>query len=199
MEIKFAKWQDVEDIIKVSNITHMEHFEKFPDDFPDPNEHSFMEERLRQQFPKKRFTKRSPSSSIFVCKNQGIIVGHIFFLELDIPNEGKSIYIMDISLLPKYRSKGIGNMLLQHLIVHGKSRGVRLFLGDVWLNNSASARLFESNRFSAAKTSYRLYNTDAPKAVLPIRKWGMLNISAHPIFVGVILFFIIWVIMLLNR
>jgi len=199
MEIRFAERSDLQDIITISNITHKEHYERLPQDFNNPVEKSLLEDQLRNQFPKGFFEKKNQSKSIFVCKDQNKVVGHIYFREIEVPDMGRIIFICDISVLPKNRNKGAGKKLLQHLVEYGKSNNVRTFIGEVWAENPVSEKLFKQTGFVAKSTSFRLHNMNATKSVKHTSsKAGFLSLS-NPLFWIALVLFLTWLSMLLTR
>ncbi len=54
---------------------------------------------------------------------------------------------LSIYVLPEYRQKGIGKMLLQRAIAHSPGYGIKTLLGFIFAENYASLRLFEQLGF----------------------------------------------------
>ncbi|MFP3190206.1 MAG: GNAT family N-acetyltransferase [Thermoproteota archaeon] len=88
--------------------------------------------------------------SIMVAKDDGRIVGYIMFnLNASDPFKVKEkwCYVSDIYVLPDYRKKGIGSMLLRAVEELAKKEGIKSIRLIVWRDNEEGIKFYKSLNF----------------------------------------------------
>jgi ribosomal protein S18 acetylase RimI-like enzyme len=160
MIIEFAKWTDVDQIIKLSNITQDEHAERNPDSFYPSSQSSMLEESIKDQFPMNWRLQRNDSNSILVCRIGDEVVGYLFFSFGSSSDGRRAYYIVDITVQKAYRKKGAGQTLIDELKQIAISRNVESISASVWDGNLASENLFDKVNFTYQKPQYKVFNFD---------------------------------------
>jgi len=89
--------------------------------------------------------------SILLAEDEGVIIGFIASRSYDPPLKLKGFdryaAITDLYVLPEYRGRGIGRMLMERCLSRLKSRGFTKVRLSVWVGNRKAIRLYRSLGF----------------------------------------------------
>lgn len=152
-----ARAEDLPDIIAISAITHREHQERLPEAFP-PGVGNEIDGLFRDHFGRPRRGPAHPETRLIVCRDGDRTVGHVFLRVQDVDRQDDRHDIvgtvMDISILPGYRRRGIGTRLIEEARLAMRAIGATRIEAHVWQGNHASATTFVRQGFVPL---YRLY------------------------------------------
>ena len=89
------------------------------------------------------------SRAVFLlAKQNGVPVGMVFInICSGIESGGDYIWINEIQILPKYRGKGFGTELLNHVVNWSKSKNIKYISSITGVKNNVSQSLFKSAGF----------------------------------------------------
>ena len=102
--------------------------------------------RLQYKAQETSYTTRFPSAERDIIQCGGIDIGEIW-----VHRSTDEIRLLDIAILPKYRSRGIGSFLIKQLQQDAESRNVPL-RHFVEIENPDARRLYERLGFRAVET-----------------------------------------------
>ena len=80
---------------------------------------NFLDMQFRAQ--KYDYEEKYPESDFLVIELQGRPIGRLY-----IDRDPEEIRILDIALLPEYRGRGLGRVLLEEILAEGRSTGRRV-------------------------------------------------------------------------
>lgn len=195
-----ATADDLDAILAVASLTQNEHCQRQPTLFP-PH---FDPARYKAHFLVGKDGSRLLDSHLIVCRDADIVVGHTFILMTkaawDDAREDRGAMIIDISLRPDYRGKGLGLQMIARAEEIMRKEGVTLALANVWNNNPASAALFARSGYEISGTRLsRRFAEPTPKSPNSPphpKKWGR---RLYLMSIGLNLFLILWIIAFVNR
>ena len=96
---------------------------------------------------------KSEDDFSFIVEYEGIPAG---IARLDKKEmDGKEGYEVDILIAPEYQNRGLGSLALQELRKIIKEKNLKNVFSRVKVNNEASRKIFEKNRFKESYTIYR--------------------------------------------
>ncbi len=176
-----ARPEDLDAVIAISAITHREHQDRLPEAFPvglDNELNGF----FREHFASRKNGGPYPMTRLIVSREGEKIVGHTFLRvqRFDRQTEHHDIVgtVMDISILPDYRQRGIGTRLIEEARAAMREMGATRVDAHIWRGNHASAATFARQGFEPL---YGLYvqrlsdplsgrvNPDGGRALRPSR------------------------------
>lgn len=104
-------------------------------------------------------TEDSPERlDLLVIETERGIAGHALLSTtpaLSQPSFSQNLMqIVDISLAPAFRGKGLGKQLLEKIVQLGTSRKISVIAAQVWHGNDAGHRLFLSANFDKAASHF---------------------------------------------
>lgn len=104
---------------------------------------------------------RGGNAAVFVVEVNGRIVGYsLGWISQPWAYRGKRGYICDCFVEKSYRGRGIGKMLVKHILEWFISNGVECVEADVYSGNIQSLRLFKSLGFKEISKRLRLMVKD---------------------------------------
>jgi len=100
--------------------------------------------RMQWQAQKLHYAHEHPRAEHAVISIDGVPVGRVY-----LDRNGEEFHILDITLLPQYRNRGVGSFLLGQIMAEAKqtAKPVTIYVE----NYNRSLRLFERLGFSRAK------------------------------------------------
>ena len=110
-----------------------------PDMFPD---------LISKYTPQEVYERLSKDENgVFVAEQDGRVVGYVF---CDIIKEGNglTLYIDDLCVDPKVRSRGIGRMLIDRAKEYAKEKNCGFLMLNVWEFNENAVAFYEKYGFS---------------------------------------------------
>ncbi|MFN3966884.1 MAG: ribosomal protein S18-alanine N-acetyltransferase, partial [Endomicrobiia bacterium] len=122
------------------------------DSFPDPWTKENFEKELQLKF-----------SNFFVCKEDGNVLGYVVFWSMN--DEGN---IMNIAVKKEYRGKGVGKMLINHIIEFSKTKNIKQIFLEVREKNFIARKLYESFGFKVDKIRKNFYGNE--NAIVMVKK-----------------------------
>lgn len=82
----------------------------------------------------------------------GVVVGYLLFWH--VVDEG---HVINVAVAPQERRKGIGRVLVDHLVAHAKENGIVKLLLEVRASNVAAIGLYEAAGFTRFNVRERYY------------------------------------------
>lgn len=76
------------------------------------------------------------------------------------------IHLNNVAILPRFRGRGIGTALLQHVLAEARRLGAKRATLEVRASNEGALRLYERLGFSAAGTRRNYYTNPAEDALI---------------------------------
>ena len=102
--------------------------------------------------------KDTPKKNIYICENDGKIIGVVLFTRHDTGDklEKIKIYVQinEIAVLEEHRGEGIGQKLIGAVEDYAKSIGAQNLQLDVWGNNDSAIKFYEKKGFKLKKLQY---------------------------------------------
>jgi GNAT superfamily N-acetyltransferase len=90
-----------------------------------------------------------------ILEDEDVKTGYLWVTFTDIQDYGITIAgIMDIAVIPDYRRRGVGTMMLQHVEELAKERGATLLRSDTGIENVPSQKFHESFGFKQYRIHY---------------------------------------------
>ncbi len=150
LRFEAARPEDLPEVMAISAITHREHQERLPEAFP-PGLDNEIDRLVRDHFGRGRRGPAFPATRLIVCREGDRVVGHVFLRvqEFDRQEDQRDIVgtVMDISILPGYRRRGIGTRLIEEARLAMRGMGATRIDAHVWQGNHASATTFVRQGF----------------------------------------------------
>ena len=122
--------------------------------FPNP----WSLEILRKEF-------EHPFTRMFVCRVRGEVVGYVCGWQVV-----DELHILKIAVMPGWRRKGIGSMLMDRLLSEARERGVWMAYLEVRVSNDAAIRFYEKCGFEVFGKRKRYYSDTREDALLMKRE-----------------------------
>ena len=94
----------------------------------------------------------SEHSDYFVIISDGVIVGSAGYT-----NTLGDAYINNVAIHPDYRGLGLSKKLMEAVLDHGLSKGIKNYTLEVRVSNTPAIRLYESFGFECAGIRKRFY------------------------------------------
>ena len=141
MEIRFAKAQDVPDIIKLLRQVGRVHHEGRPDLFHG-NAQKYSASQVLDMLDKS-------SAPIFVAVEENKVLGYGFcimeqYQKHSVMNDRLTLYIDDLCVLEECRGQHIGSAIYQKILEYAKYRGCYNVTLNVWSCNESAMKFYES-------------------------------------------------------
>lgn len=93
-------------------------------------------------------------NAVYICiEDNGKVIGYVGMW--NISGEGN---INNVAVLPDYRRKGYGKLLLSHLITYAKEHHLSFLTLEVRASNEGAIRLYESCGFGAVGRRKKYYD-----------------------------------------
>ena len=142
---------DLDDLLKIAQITQNEHAERLPQVFTkDKEAASAMYLRAAVETAGRPATIRDAAA--IVAEQDGRILGYVAYIAVlephDLDRHGVVGTIADISIVPDHRRSGLGRQLLDRAARALDELEVTVIHAQVWTGNAASERLFSGSGFS---------------------------------------------------
>jgi len=198
-----ARPEDLDTVIAISAMTHREHQDRLPEAFP-PGLDNELNRMFREHFQTARNAPAYPATRIIVCRDGDRIVGHVFLRvqQFDRQTDHHDVVgtVLDISLLPDYRRRGLGTRLIDRARQAMREMGATRVDAHIWRGNHASAATFTGQGFEM------LYGLYVQRLAEPLA--GRVNRAEKPatwpgkVLIGSLalnLFLIFWLAAFLNR
>lgn len=145
-----ARPEDLDAVIAISAITHREHQDRLPEAFPAGLDNE-LDGLFREHFAPRKNGGAYPVTRLILCREGGKIVGHVFLRvqRLNRQSEHHDVVgtVMDISILPDYRQRGIGSRLIEEARAAMREMGATRLDAHIWRGNHASAATFARQGF----------------------------------------------------
>ncbi|WP_347311071.1 GNAT family N-acetyltransferase [Defluviimonas sp. SAOS-178_SWC] len=198
-----ARPEDLDTVIAISAMTHREHQDRLPEAFP-PGLDNELNQMFRDHFKAPHGAPAFPATRILLCRDGGRIVGHAFLRvqRFDRQTDDHDVVgtVLDISLLPEYRRKGLGTRLLDEARQTLKEMGATRVDAHIWRGNHASAATFRGQGFEMLYGLYvqrlsepvagRVHRAEKPETWRGKMLIGSLALN---------LFLLLWLMVFLNR
>jgi ribosomal protein S18 acetylase RimI-like enzyme len=145
MEVRKAQTSDIEKLIELNLEVHAIHLQERPKLFK-----KLSAEDIRSSLS---HVLTQESAEIFVCLNEGQIVGYVL-LRIVTPPESPVqkvrtlLYVDQIDVKEGYRRQGVGKLLLEAAKEYAVEKGLDRIILDVWNFNSEAISFFHSQGFS---------------------------------------------------
>ena len=141
MEIRFAKAQDVPDIIKLLRQVGRVHHEGRPDLFHG-NAQKYSASQVLDMLDKS-------NAPIFVAVEENKVLGYGFcimeqYQKHSVMNDRLTLYIDDLCVLEECRGQHIGSAIYQKILEYAKYRGCYNVTLNVWSCNESAMKFYES-------------------------------------------------------
>ncbi len=132
--VRVAKPEDSKEVYNLLRIIADLHREGRPDMFPNLISKYTVEE-LELRFAK-------DNHGVFVAVDDNHVLGYVF---CDIIKEGNclTLYVDDLCVSPRARKKGIGSMLMDKAVEHGRKSNCSQLMLNVWEFNSSAVDFYE--------------------------------------------------------
>lgn|GEM_PF-4485743 len=152
--IRAAELGDIDKAVALSRITQSEHADRLPLAFS----------RSDAPFAARAYPeiiKRKMPGEVFVAVRDGDIIGHIGYHVVDMPapekHHHRAATVLDLSVSPSCRGRGVGGQLLARALDEMKLDGVTRVDAQVWNDNTSSEKMFESAGFEATFREFRMH------------------------------------------
>jgi ribosomal-protein-alanine N-acetyltransferase len=105
---------------------------------------------------------KNPRSFVQLLRDgKGELLGHVvFWIVLD------QVEILDIAVAPEYRRRGLGGLLMEHVVSLSRQKNCRLISLEVRRSNEAALGLYESLGFKPIALRPRYYAHDNEDAIV---------------------------------
>ncbi len=133
MIIEPATQEDIDQIIEIEK-----------ESFKDPWTKENFEKELKLKF-----------SHFFVCKELSEVIGYIVFWTIE--DEG---HIMNTAVKKEYRGKGIGKILLNHIIEFSKTKNIKQIFLEVREKNLIAKKLYSAFGFEPIQLRKNFYGNE---------------------------------------
>lgn len=151
---------DLDDLLKIAQITQNEHAERLPQVFTkDKEAASAMYLRAAVETAGRPATIRDAAA--IVAEQDGRILGYVAYIAVLEPHgldrHGVVGTIADISIVPDHRRSGLGRQLLDRATRALDELEVTVIHAQVWTGNAASEQLFSRTGFAPLYREFRLH------------------------------------------
>ena len=103
----------------------------------------------------------NPIATALVVRDGDRVVAHLIYWKV-----ADELSILNITVHPSYRRRGLAEHLLGLALEDGRSSGIRLYLLEVRASNAAAMALYEKLGFTARSIRKRYYDDNGEDAVL---------------------------------
>lgn len=145
-----ARPEDLGAVIAISAITHREHQDRLPEAFPAGLDNE-LNGLFRAHFAPGKNGGAYPVTRLILCREGRKIVGHVFLrvqrFDRQTGHHDVVGTVMDISILPAYRQRGIGTRLIEEARAAMRQMGATRVDAHIWRGNHASATTFARQGF----------------------------------------------------
>lgn len=146
MEVRKAQTSDIEKLIELNLEVHAIHLQERPEEFKE-----LSAEDIRSSLS---HVLSQESAEIFVCYNEGQVVGYILVRVVTPPENSvqkvrKFLYINQIDVKEGFRRQGVGTLLLDAAKKFAMQQGLELIILDVWKFNREAVSFFGSQGFES--------------------------------------------------
>ena len=151
-------------IAALCETTYRAHRAAQPADWPDNFFDAFARPLTEMAFTDSNGKPLAASPTVFVALEDGALAGYIRLSHRpDDPELAPfKVDIHDICVLPKFRERGIGRQLIEHVKALATASGWDALTATVADWNTASARMFQAAGFEVKSREFRLALTDTP-------------------------------------
>ena len=104
---------------------------------------------------------KRPEALLFVAKNKDETIGFVSARLIT-----KIVEILNIAVLPEYRKRGIGNLLLKKILQNARSSGCESCWLEVRESNTAARNFYQTSGFEIAGKRKNYYSNPAEDAIL---------------------------------
>ena len=156
--VRPATTDDAEVIARQTSAVQQLHADALPDVFKPPSAELFPPTKLAALI-------RDPSAIVAVAELDGKIVGHIYGVVVNRPENafnrpGSHVYIHQIGVDAECRRQGVGTALVEFVLHRARAMGVAAVQVDHWAFNGRARSFFEARGFRPMKIVMRQTLTD---------------------------------------
>jgi ribosomal protein S18 acetylase RimI-like enzyme len=146
--LRAAKSEDHDPIGYIHRITHEEHVAREADyPYREPFSNKLIAGLSFRPHWLRRILYRVRSACL-VAEAGGEVIGYAFVRRMALLDLPGLLYILDISIRPDWRGRGVGRRLLDRIEADGRGADVGTILADIWPGNAASRALFDGRDFN---------------------------------------------------